>query len=31
MKELDYLYHGGDRYREMMELIKATRGDENNA
>jgi len=30
-ERLDYLYHGGDRYREMMELIKATRGDENNA
>lgn len=30
-ERLDYLYHGGDRYTEIMELIKSTRRDDANA
>ena len=30
-ERLDYLYHGGDRYEEIMELIKITREEKNNA
>lgn len=30
-ERLDYLYHGGDRYIEIMELIKGTRGEDKNA
>ncbi len=29
-ERLDYLYHGGDRYEEIMELIKITRKEKNN-
>ncbi|MCK9444111.1 MAG: DUF6063 family protein [Tissierellaceae bacterium] len=27
-ERLDYLYHGGDRYTEIMDLIKETRGED---
>ncbi|HZK33363.1 MAG TPA: DUF6063 family protein [Tissierellaceae bacterium] len=30
-ERLDYLYHGGDRFDEIMELIKITREEQNNA
>ena len=30
-ERLDYLYHGGDRYEEIMELIKETREENNHA
>lgn len=30
-ERLDYLYHGGDRYTEIMELIKGTREEKKNA
>ena len=30
-ERLDYLYHGGDRFDEIMELIKITREEKNNA
>lgn len=30
-ERLDYLYHGGDRYEEIMKLIKVSRREKNNA